>query len=245
MAIIASFRGVRFNPEKIKNLDEVVTPPYDVISEKAGEDFLKKNQYNMIQLDLRNNSQTGEGSGDRYSEAARRFASWQEEGVLIREDAPSIYLYYTEYKHPSGRRLIRKGLVSLVGLAEFSEGIVKPHEKTFDGVVAERLELMETCKAQFSKVFSIYSDPTNAIISLLEKAREPEALCSTKDHIGNIHTLWRVSDPETLRQTSEMFNDKSLYIATAIIAIPPPCIVDAEPWRKIPIFRRTVLIAIS
>ncbi|MDH3348509.1 MAG: DUF1015 domain-containing protein [Desulfobulbaceae bacterium] len=213
MAIIASFRGVRFNPEKINNLEEVVTPPYDVISEQDGEAFLQKNQYNMIQLDLRNNSQTGEGSNERYAEAARRFAAWQDEGILIREDVPSIYLYYTEYKHPSGRRLIRKGLVSLVGLAEFSEGIVKPHEKTFDGVVAERLELMETCQAQFSKIFSIYSDPTNSIISMLEEAREPDALCSTSDHMGNTHTLWRVSNQEVLSKVSEMFSEKSLYIA--------------------------------
>ena len=32
MAVVAPFRGVRYNPEKIERLEDVVTPPYDVIS---------------------------------------------------------------------------------------------------------------------------------------------------------------------------------------------------------------------
>jgi len=60
MALIAPFRGLRFNQDKIKNLEEVVTPPYDVISEEDAAKFLERNAYNMIQLDLRNNPQGSE-----------------------------------------------------------------------------------------------------------------------------------------------------------------------------------------
>ena len=31
MALIAPFRALRYNPAKIQHLEEVVTPPYDVI----------------------------------------------------------------------------------------------------------------------------------------------------------------------------------------------------------------------
>lgn len=213
MAIVAPFRGVRFNPEKIENLEDVVTPPYDVINEEDGQAFLEKNQFNMIQLDLRNDSQSQGAQENRYSDAGSLFDKWQDLEVLIRDTKPAIYLYYIDYVHPSGRRMTRKGLVSLVGLAEFSEGIVKPHEKTFDGVIADRLELMDVCKAQFSKVFSIYSDRDNEIISSLEKMREPEPLCSTRDHNGNTHILWRVTDPDTLKHVSQLFIDRSVYIA--------------------------------
>ncbi len=213
MAIVAPFRGVRFNPDKIDNLEDVVTPPYDVINEEAGAAFLKKNQYNMIQLDLRNDSQAQGAQQERYSNAANLFAEWQDIEVLVRDKPPAIYLYYIDYIHPSGRRLTRKGLVSLVGLAEFSEGIVKPHEKTFAEVIADRLELMNTCKAQFSKVFSLYSDRENEIINSLEIKRETRPVCSIKDHNGNSHTLWRVTDPDTLSRVSKLFADKSIYIA--------------------------------
>ena len=214
MAIVAPFRGVRFNPDKIKNLEDVVTPPYDVISEADGTAFLEKNLYNMIQLDLRNSTSQGSDSETgRYAEARTRFDAWQDDQILIRDDRPAIYLYYIDYTHPSGRRLTRKGLISLVGLAEFSEGIVKPHEKTFATVVAERLELMKACRAQFSQVFSLYHDRENIVIKTLEQAREPEPVCSVTDHFGNVHTVWRVTDPQALAGVAGYFADKPVYIA--------------------------------
>ncbi len=213
MAVVAPFRGVRYNPDKIENIEEVLTPPYDVINEEEGARFLKQNPYNMIQLDLRNTGQRAERDHDRYGEAQARFADWQDEKVLIRDEQPALYLYFIEYKHPSGETLVRKGLVGLVGLAEFSEGIVKPHEQTFAGVIEDRLELMDACGAQFSQVFSLYSDPQQEIMARLEAAREPEPVIEARDRDGNQHTLWRVADPEALREVARLFQDKSLYIA--------------------------------
>ena len=213
MAIVAPFRGVRFNPEKIRNMEEVVTPPYDVISEEEGARFLEKNAYSMIQLDLRNTSQDSGDNIERYARARALFEAWQEEGVLIRDEQPAVYLYSITYTHPSGRKMTRKGLICLVGLAEFSEGIVKPHEKTFEAVIADRLQLMRECQAQFSKVFSMFQDKDNVVIAALEKAREPEPLCSLRDHFGNTHTLWRVTDPAALDTVGRYFADRPVYIA--------------------------------
>lgn len=213
MAIVAPFRGVRFNPEKIRNMEEVVTPPYDVISEEEGAKFLEKNAYNMIQLDLRNTSQDSGGNAERYTRARTLFEAWQEEGVLIREDRPAMYLYFITYSHPSGRKMTRKGLICLVGLAEFSEGIVKPHEKTFEAVIADRLQLMCECQAQFSKVFSMFQDKDDTVISILEHAREPDPLCTSRDHFGNSHTLWRVTDAKALAEVARYFAGKPVYIA--------------------------------
>lgn len=213
MAGIIPFRGLRYNPEKIDNIEDVLTPPYDVINEEEGETFLKKNPYNMIQLDLRNTGQKESTDGGRYVDAHARFTSWQEEEILIRDREPALYLYCIEYFHPSGKQLTRKGLVSLVGLSEFSEGIVKPHEETFAGVINDRLELMDECSAQFSQIFSLYSDPGQQIISLLEQVKEPEPLIRTKDRDGNVHVLWRVVDKEMLQRVQILFADKSLYIA--------------------------------
>jgi len=42
MAVVAPFRGVRFFPEKIVHLEDVVTPHYDVISAEAGLELLEK-----------------------------------------------------------------------------------------------------------------------------------------------------------------------------------------------------------
>lgn len=214
MALIAPFRGLRFNPDKIANLEDVITPPYDVISEEDGAKFLDKNDYNMIQLDLRSNPHGADESEDaRYESAKSCFDSWQEEEILVRDKEPAIYLYYIDYTHPSGRRMTRKGIISLVGLAEFSEGIVRPHEKTFDTVIVDRMRLMNECRAQFSQVFSLYHDSRHEVIEILEKAREPQPLCRVRDHLGNTHTLWRVTDRNALDRVGEFFTDRPVYIA--------------------------------
>ncbi len=213
MTTVAPFQGIFFNPAKITSLEEVVTPPYDVINEQEAADFLEKNPYSMIQLDIRNNGDGGEEQKRRYQEARDKFHQWQREGVLVRDRVPAIYLYYIDYVHPSGRRLTRKGLVALVELAEFSEGVVRPHEKTFDTVIADRLKLMDSCRAQFSKVFSIFSDPADEVFPLLEKSREQEPICRSKDALGNIHTLWRVTDEKVLAAVSSFFRTRPVYIA--------------------------------
>lgn len=213
MAVVIPFRGVRYNPEKIDQLEDVVTPPYDVISARAGAEMEDKNPYSMINLDLRNTSHDDTEDDGRYQRARQRFAAWQDEKILIRDEEPAMYLYFIDYTHPSGRKMTRKGLVSLVGLAEFSEEIVKPHEKTFSGVINDRLELMEECQAQFSQIFSIYSDPEQKVISDLERHRDTKFISRVEDSDGNVHTLWRVTDSEALARVHQFFQNKPVYIA--------------------------------
>jgi uncharacterized protein (DUF1015 family) len=212
MAKIVPFRALRYNPEKIDRMEDVVTPPYDIIDEKAQAVLLSKNPFNMIQLDL--TKQAGvTPAADRYEGARQLFVRWQEERILIRDSAPAIYLYHIRYNLPNGRTFIRKGLVSLVGLAEFDEGIVKPHEKTFRSVTDDRLRLIDTCQAQFSQVFSLYSDNQGEVMAALEEACPPEPLYQVEDQDGCLHTLWAVTDPETLAGVAAAFRDKPLYIA--------------------------------
>lgn len=213
MAYIAPFRGLRFNTEKIDNLEDVVTPPYDVIDDKRQAAFLAINPYNMINLDISKNPGQSKNTADRYSQAKKYFDTWQEEQILVRDQDKSIYLYYIDYALPSGRRLVRKGLVALVRLAEFAEGIVKPHEETFGTVTEDRLKLMDTCRAHFSQIFSLYSDQSGEIMARMEGGRGNQPLCKVNDSDGTRHTLWEVTDAETLKEVHRLFLDKSLYIA--------------------------------
>ncbi len=212
MAFIAPLKGVHFNPQKVGKLDEVVTPPYDVISAIGVDSYRARNPHSMIRLDIVKNPGAGEAGDARYKEAADLFSQWLEEEVLVRDPEPGIYLYHTEYSHPSGKRLTRKGFVCLVGLAEFAEGVVKPHEQTFETVIADRLRLTAACKAQFSQIFSLYSDPHNEVMTLLEQ-QEREPLGSVTDGDGCVHSLWRVINKDIIKEVQRQFLDKSLYIA--------------------------------
>ena len=213
MALIAPFRGIRYNQGKIGRLEDVVTPPYDVIDEKAQAAFIAKNPYNVIRLDICKHKGKESGNSERYEKAGNLFHGWLDDGVLIRDKAPSIYLYHIDYDHPSGKRLTRKGFVALVGLADFSEGIVKPHEKIFMDVISDRLQLMDTCRAHFSQVFSLFSDRNGEIMECLERACPDEPVLSVTDQHGSKHRIWPVSDSEMIDRVQSLFQDRSLYIA--------------------------------
>jgi uncharacterized protein (DUF1015 family) len=212
MAYIAPFRGLRYNSDKTGRMDEVVTPPYDVIDENAQTAFLARSPYNMIRLDLSKSSSVSDDA-ERYQRARELLEEWQLKEILIREPQPAIYLYHVDYTHPSGRRLTRKGLVSLVRLAEFSEGIVKPHEKTFRGVVTDRLQLLDSCRTQFSQIFSLYPDEKSDVMNLLEGVCPEEPLYEVTDQDGGSHRLWAVTDRAVLVRVQELLAGKSLYIA--------------------------------
>jgi uncharacterized protein (DUF1015 family) len=212
MAFIAPLKGVRYNPDRVGKIDDAVTPPYDVINENSVGSFISKTPYSMIRLDITKNPGPADGSDARYLEASALFQQWLEEGVLIRDDKDSLYLYEVEYFLPSGKKCIRKGLVCLVGLAEFSEGVVKPHERTFDSVIADRLKLLTYCKAQFSQVFSLFSDKDNIVMRMLEHAHG-RPVGTVTDADGCVHSLKQITDPEIIKKIQYQFLEKSLYIA--------------------------------
>ncbi|HET97996.1 MAG TPA: DUF1015 domain-containing protein [Desulfurivibrio alkaliphilus] len=214
MAVISPFRAVRYNPSKIKTINEVVSPPYDVIDTQAQASLLSSNPYNMIRLDLSKNVKSAGMIADRYADAARLFQEWLASEVLIRESRPALYLYEVDYRRPDGTSHTRRGFLARVRLAEFAEGVVKPHEKTFAGVTSDRLRLLDTCQAQFSPIFSLYSDPRNQVIALLEKSRGGEApLYRATDHDGCEHRLWAVTDSATITAVHDFFTGRPLYIA--------------------------------
>jgi len=212
VAIIAPFKGLRFDPEKVGRMEDVVSPPYDVIDARVEEELVKKNPYNMVRLDLTKTADDDD-SPQRYITVRDRLAKWQADSAMVRDERPCIYVYDIDYHHPSGKTLKRRGLVSLVRLAEFSEGIVKPHEQTFREVVGDRLRLLDTCRTQFSQVFSLFSDPEGKVMATLDQGREETPLYRVKDRDGCVHSLYRVSDSDAITSVCRMLEPSALYIA--------------------------------
>ena len=171
MAHVIPFRGVTYNPATIPDLAAVTTPPYDVISPEGQEEAYARHPRNVIRLILGRIRDTDTDADNRYTRAAKDYGDWLKNGTLLRDRIPAFYLSTTEFDH-GGRRLLRFGLIALVKLEPFEKGIVLPHEKTFSRVKLDRLELMKACGANFSPIFSLYSDSCCVIEALTRKLRE-------------------------------------------------------------------------
>ncbi len=174
MAVIAPFKGILYNQEKIRDMSKVIAPPYDVISPDGQENLYQKSDYNIVRLDFAKGSPSDDESSNRYTRAASDFKKWQADGILVSDERPAIYIYEQDYRLKDGTVKTRKGFMSLVRIEELDSGVILPHERTLSGPKTDRLNLTKTTDANFSPIFSLYSDPelkTNSLLSGESKTR--------------------------------------------------------------------------
>jgi uncharacterized protein (DUF1015 family) len=213
MAEIIPFRGVLYNPIKIGNMENVVAPPFDIISKREQLEYHEKHPHNIIRLTLGKIHEDDTNTNNRYTRAAECFNQWLSGHIMERDKTPAFYFTAMEFTHEN-RMVTRYGLIALVGLEPFEKGVVLPHEKTFPNVKSERLELMKACHANFSPIFSLYSDKTNRVLDKLKKAiANRTADNAFTDSNGQKHFLWRITDTAIHRYVSDAFKDKLLFIA--------------------------------
>jgi uncharacterized protein (DUF1015 family) len=213
MAKIVPFRGFRYDLKRVEDPAAVMAPPYDVISPDLQENLYRRDPHNVIRLILGKTSAADSERDNRYTRAAADFQQWQQEGVLTRDTEPSIYLYDQKYPTEGGEIVVRKGFIALTRLEDFSSGMVKPHEKTLAGPKADRLLLTKACGANFSPIFSLYSDPCCVLESLTRKEKERLPDVEVADDDGVIHRLWRVMNPSIVSKSQELLDKKPLFIA--------------------------------
>lgn len=210
MAEVIPFRGITYNKEKIGNISLVISPPYDVISEKAKQKYYEKHPYNIIRLELGDESL----GKDRYKSSARYLEEWLKNGILLRAPKPAFYFYRIDFSLNGENRKQRNGFIGLCRLEEFGKGMIFPHEKIHQAQKEDRLNLLKTCKANFSQIFSLYSDPEKKVNSLFERYTYRPPLFDYYDAEEDIyHKLWEVSDREVFSQVREIMETKTLLIA--------------------------------
>jgi uncharacterized protein (DUF1015 family) len=223
MALIVPFRGIYYNPAKIGDTGRVVAPPYDVISPEAQDALYSRHPKNVVRLIL-NKETPGDHRGEnRYTRSAALYREWLKEGVLVRAPGPEFCFLREEFKasilppgaaEPGSRTIVRQGFIGLIRLEEYGAGVVLPHEKTQSKPRADRLALMEACRANFSQIFSLYSDEEGIMAPVYGQvfsSRAPDI--QVTDDEGVARSVWRVSDREILRKISEIMKPKQIFIA--------------------------------
>jgi uncharacterized protein (DUF1015 family) len=172
VADVRPFRAERYDEAQAGPLEQLVAPPYDVISPAEREEYLARSPYNVVHLTLPDDEQ----------QAARNLADWRGRGVLAREEQPSAWLLSQDYTGPDGVRRTRSGLVASLRAQPYDDGVVLPHERTHSGPKEGRLRLLRATKTQLEPIFLLYEGDAVDVPS-----REPD-LQSGGDK------LWRVGE---------------------------------------------------
>lgn len=207
MAKVVPFSALRFT-EKAGDTRSVVCPPYDIISEQQRLAYLKENPHNIIRLEL---PRDGENP---YADAGKTLAAWCADGIVAKDNAPAFYIYAIDFTVDGERKQIA-GLVGRVGLAEFSEGVVLPHEETLSKAKTDRLNLMRATACNFSNIYSLYNAPsdTSPIHNINALMDDAALLHEFTDDEGLTHRLWAITDPAVTTDITAAFADCKLYIA--------------------------------
>ncbi|MDE2485054.1 MAG: DUF1015 domain-containing protein [candidate division NC10 bacterium] len=213
MALIAPFRGLRYNPELVGDLSLVMAPPYDVISPEGQRAFHSRHKHNAIRLILGETRQEDDAVRNQYSRAGDYFRQWQAEQVLVRDPVPALYLYQQTFQLPGVGELVRCGLIGLVRLEEFGSRTVFPHERTLGAAKADRLRLMQACHANLSSVFSVYPGRLLELDQMIAGAQESKPIIDLCDWDGIHHQVWICQDRAAIRRLQAKCASTPLFIA--------------------------------
>ena len=192
------FCAWRYNPKKVK-MEEVVAPPYDIVSEKEIKEFKNKSCYNIFHLEL----------PESYKKAKELLENWIKSQILIKNKTPGVYFYELEFLYHN-KIFMRKGFILLVKISPFEEEKIFPHEKTYSNITKDRFELLKATHFQFSQIFALYEDPLLETLKIFDKKKE---LLYKIEYSNEKHRLYKISEKTSIKKLLSFFKNKKFYIA--------------------------------
>jgi uncharacterized protein (DUF1015 family) len=198
-----SFAALRYSPDE--PLDDVTAPPYDVVSPADVDTLLARHAHNIVAVDV---PQDRDGP-DRYEHAARRLEGWIDEGVLVRDESPSLTLYRMEFVDHTGRRRATVGVIGALEVVDEGAPGVLPHERTTPKAKTDRLDLTRATRCNLSPVWGL--SLTAGLTDLLQAGGEPMGQCT--DENGVVHRVEVIVEPARLAAISAAVASNPVLIA--------------------------------
>lgn len=225
---VRPFAAVR--PADTAAAGRVACPPYDVVSAADAVAAAAASPDTFLRVVLPEcGLPDGGGSGPdagrrRHQAAAATLARLTDDGLLVREAAPALYVYELSLDGGGGRHT-QRGLVATVSVGDYQAGVIRVHEDTRAAKEAERVALTDAVNAHTGPVFLTHPDgcavgggvcgsggvdapldggPVSvALDAAVRAAGEPLFSFTADDACGPVtHTVWRVDGPASTALTA-------------------------------------------
>jgi len=210
MVKVTPFQGISYNKEKIKRLDDVISPPYDIISEEMQTKLYNIHPQNFVRLILGKQNLDDNEKNNRYTRAKKLFSEWLNDSTLIKSDKLAIYPYKITYKI-KGKTKTMNGFFVLLRLDPTYKK-VKAHELTHSKAKADRLSLMRECNANLEPIQLLYIDKEDNIRKKIDESIK-EPIIDVIGHDGFNHKLWKIDDENLISEIENQLKDEILFIA--------------------------------
>jgi uncharacterized protein (DUF1015 family) len=204
MAEIKPLRAWRYNDELSKNIDELTSPLFDVVSEKQRQS-LYQNEFNSIHLSVPK-------PPNAAANAASLLEQWKEKGIILQDDAPGIYVHYQYFTLAGAKELCRKGFVCNIRIYDWDENVILRHENTIPKSVNDRIELLEKTGLNVSPTHGLYTDETFSLEKYMDEAIA-NPIYETEDYQGVRDVLGVIRDKNIIYKFVDILSNKTVILA--------------------------------
>jgi len=190
------FRAVRYAAERLGDLSEVLSPPYDNVN-PATISTLRARPHHISQL-----LHTKDPSA-----SASTLNGWLNSGILVRDPQPALYIYQQRL----GSELLQQGLIGELELHRSPGGPVLPHEGVRQDAVRDRAACMAQMRAQPEPLL-LTCPVGRATAQVIDRVvqRTPVTVASVN---GITHTLWACTDTDEQAAVALDLSRRSALIA--------------------------------
>lgn len=206
MADVRPLRALHYDLARVGPLAGVIAPPYDVIDPEQRAALAARSPHNVVGIDL-------PAGDDPYAAAAALLREWQDEGAVVRDEAPALWALAQDYTGPDGARRTRQGIFARVRVEDYGPGRIRPHERTHPGPKEDRLRLTRATRANLSPIFSLYADATGGARAALSAVTQAAPWAQADDDDGTANRLWRIGDPAAIAAIQAALAGAELLIA--------------------------------
>jgi uncharacterized protein (DUF1015 family) len=194
------FTGLRYDPSV--PLDKVIAPPYDVVGPDERAELAARHRANSIRVELP--VEDFRAGLDKYQSAARLFAAWREEGLLVPDSWAAFYAYRMTV--PGGGSTT--GVIGALACEPLG-GDILPHEQTIPKDKSDRLDLLRACHANLSPIWGLSLSP--GLAASYEPEGPPHAQAVDDD--GITHCLWVLNAPGVMEEIMRAVDCAPVVIA--------------------------------
>jgi uncharacterized protein (DUF1015 family) len=188
----------------VASLDDVVCPPYDVISESERIALEARSPSNIVRLELPHDDE----DGDRYRRAAALLDAWRDGGILHRDEQPAFYGYRMRFTDPTGSPRGTVGVIGALELKPPGTGIL-PHEETTPKAKTDRLELLRATRANLSPIWGL--TPGRGLDAYCTPPGHPAEHVTDLDRVT--HELWPITEPDRIDGIRRVVESQPVVIA--------------------------------
>ncbi len=191
--------------------EQIAALPYDVFNREEAKQEIVGKPLSFLRVDRPET--TLEDSVDLYSsevyeKGKENLEFLKTNGYLVTEESPCLYLYeLTMGNH------IQTGIVANCLVDEVVNGTIKQHEQTLKVKENDRVQHINTLEAHTGPIYLTYLNKQK-ITDLVNKLKNKEKLYSFKSDDNVKHNVWRISDPQVIKELVSLFKEvENFYIA--------------------------------